>query len=218
MVTAVTVKNGDAHVLAATTLLSKQRGIVIRLEGHDAAHMPAKGQTVTLLYAGGERVLRLRTVVQETIEELKLLLEPIEEVTEGERREFLRAEAEVQVYADVVAPGYDLPGSAPDPGGSGWSEETVDLSGSGVKFLWDGECKKGDNLFVRMILPSPGGPVVNALGDVVRARPHESKRLEVSVHFTQVEEIDRDLMINCVFRKYYQQLGSALGAAIDLDD
>ncbi len=219
MVTAVTVKKGDAHVLSGITLLAKQRGIIVRFEPHEADHIPDKGQTVTLLYAGGERVLRLRTVVAEIIEGLKLLLEPVAEVTEGERREFLRAEATVQLYCDVVSEEYELPGSAPDEGAQGWVEQIVDLSGSGVKFLWSGLCKKGDTLFIRMVLPSPNNPTVNTLGHVVRAKHHaETGRLDVAVHFDRVEERDRDLMINCVFRKYYEQLGSALGTAIDLDD
>lgn len=220
MVTAVAVKDGNPHVLAGTTVVSKPRGIVIRFEPHDSEHVPSRGQTVTLLYGGGERVLRLRTVVAEIIGGLKLLLEPVAEVTEGERREFLRAQAEVKLYARVVGPDFRLPGEdesalEPDPG---FEDLVVDLSGSGVKFLWDKLCRSGDLMLIRLVLPTPEDQIVNAVAEVVRAvRDADSGKMDVAVHFSSVSEHDRDRMINYVFRRYYEQLGSALTAEVDSD-
>lgn len=216
MITAVTVKDGNAQVLAGTTLLSKPRGIVVRFEAHDTDAVPSKGRTVTLLYGGGVRVLRLRTIVAEVIDGLKLLLEPVSEVTEGERREFLRAESLVKLHAEVVGPDYVLPGETGAPPGPDMTELMADLSGSGVRFLWDSLCAIGDLMFVRLVLSEPQNSVVCAVGEVVRAdRDAESGTIDVAVHFTTIEEQDRDRLINFVFRRYYEQLGSALGAVID---
>ena len=215
MITAVTVRGGEVTVLSGTILVAKPRGVVVRFEIEAPGEAPARSQTVTLLYGGGDRVLRLRTIVSEVIDNTKVLLEPVAPVTEGERREFLRAEAAVQLHAEVVGPDYVLPGeqSAPE---TGWDDQVVDLSGSGVKFLWDSLCQKGDLLFVQLALPTTAGHVVRAIGEVVRAiRDAESGKLDVAVHFSTVHEDDRDRLINYVFRKYYEQLGTNLGAAID---
>ncbi len=210
MVTAVTVRDGDAHVLVGTTILQKAERLVVRFEADDSAHVPTKGQSLTLLYGGDVRVLRLRAKVTEQIEGLKVLLSPQGPVTEGERREFLRAEIPVRMYCEVVGPDHVLPGeeSAPDTSQPGWSDETVDLSGSGVRFFWDSICKAGDLMLVRMQLPLPSNPVVAAIGEVVRAKHDaDSGKLDVATHFTTVAMPDRDRMINCVFRTYYDQLG-----------
>lgn len=214
MVTAVTVREGDVRVLAGTVIVSNPRKLVVRFEATDG--LPSRGQTVTLLYGGGERVLRLRTVVAEVIDQSQALLEPVSPVTEGERREFLRAEAVVRLRAETVGPDYVLPGEPAPPTGPGWENQTVDLSGSGVKFLWDSLCKKGDLMLVQIVLPAPGDPTVRALGEVIRAqRDAESGKLDVAVHFSTVAESDRDRLVDYVFRRYYEQLGSTLGTAFE---
>lgn len=211
MVTTVTVRDGNAHVLKGTTVLAKARGVVVRFDGSEAENMPTKGQTVTLLYSGGARVMRLKCAVTEVIDGLKLLLEPLGAATEGERREFLRTAADVKLYAEVVGPEYRLPGETEPFEVPGWIDLELDLSGSGIKFLWDSLCQGGDLMFVRMVLPTPQAPVVNGIGEVVRAK-HDaaSGKLDVALHFTSMSETDRDLIINYVFRKYYEALG--LGA------
>lgn len=217
MITAVTVKGGNVKVMAGAVVVSKRRGIVVRFEPDAEGDMPERGQTVTLLYGGGDRVLRLRTAVAEIIDGQKWLLEPVAEVTEGERREFLRADAGLRLSAEIVGPGHILPKESP-PGANpdAWTERQVDLSGSGVKFLWDQICRKGDLVYLQMVLPLPAPTVVRAVGEVVRANLDQQRGLiDVAIHFTTVAELDRDLMINFVFRRYYEQLG--LGATADPD-
>lgn len=217
-ITAVTVRDGNAAVLAGRVLVAKERGIVVRFET-DGEPLPPRGNAITLLYGGGDRVLRLRTTIAEVIDGAKLLLEPTGAVTEGERREFLRTDAEIDVRTEAVGPDYVLPGEAsagaPKPD---WERQVADLSGSGVGFLWDGLYRKGDLVFVQMILPTPVPSAVNAIAEVVRAsRDADSGKQRLAVHFTALDERDRDVLINFVFRKYYEQLGSRIGSVIDPD-
>lgn len=210
MVTTVTVRDGDTYALKGTTVLATAHRVVVRCDVSAAERMPVKGQIVTLLYSGA-CVMRLKCAVNEVIEGLKLLLEPLGPATEGERREFLRTSADVKLYAEVVGPDYRLPGETEPFEVPSWTDIELDLSGSGIKFLWNSPCRGGDLMFVRMVLPTPQSSVVNAIGEVVRANPDAaSGKLDVALHFTSMTETDQDLIINYVFRKYYEALG--LGA------
>ncbi|MFT7622067.1 MAG: c-di-GMP-binding flagellar brake protein YcgR, partial [Myxococcota bacterium] len=121
---------------------------------------------------------------------------------------FLRAEIPVALQCEVVGPDYVLPGEPKSIEQPGWNEQMVDLSGSGVRFLWDSLCASGDVALVSMQLPLPNKPTVHAIGEVVRAkRDPESGKLDVAIHFSSVDQTSRDRMINCVFRNYYEQLG-----------
>lgn len=209
MITAVTVRDGNARVLAGTVLVAKPRGIVVVLE----EPMPVKGQVLTMLYGGGDRVLRLRTRVNEIIDGKKALVEPEGAVSEGERREFLRAESMLQVQAQAVGTE-----SQPSPETSTtqarqWERQLVDLSGSGVSFLHADAADKGDLFFVQLLLPAPKETIVSAVGEVVRCKPSDDGRHRIAIHFTTIEEDDRDAAINYVFRKYYEALAHQLHGA-----
>ena len=217
LITAISVKDGNASVTAGRIVVAKERGIVVRFESEDG--LPLRDQALTLLYGSGDRVLRLRTTVAAVIDGTKLLLEPTGPVTEGERREFLRADAAVDIRAEVVGPDYVLPGEPLGrSGNTDWDRQVADVSGSGVSFLWDGLCRKGDLLYVQMGLPVGASPIVNAIGEAVRAgHDPESGKQRVAVHFTALDERDRDLLINFVFRKHYEQLGTRIGSIIEPD-
>ncbi len=217
-ITAVTVRDGNAAVLAGRVLVAKERGIVVRFET-DGEPLPSRGNGITLIFGGGDRVFRLKTSIAEVIDGAKLLLEPLGPVTEGERREFLRSDVEVDIRSEAVGPDYVLPGesSAGEPKPD-WERQIADLSGSGVGFLSDGLYRKGDLVYVQMVLPTQVPSTVNAIAEVVRAfLDVDSGRQRLAVHFTALDERDRDVLINFVFRKHYEQLGSRIGAVIDPD-
>ncbi len=220
-ITAVTVREGRASVLSGRILVAKDRGIVARFDA-DGGGVPERGQIVTLLYAGAERILRLRTRVSEIIDgdgpkgadKFKLLLEPEGVVTEGERREFLRSETPVDIRAERVgADATDVVGRTVS---TPWERQVADLSGSGVSFLSDIPADRGDLLFVQLVLATTASPVVNCIAEVIRAQPEEG-RIRLAVHYRTVDERDRDVLINHVFRRHYEQLGSKLGAAFEPD-
>ena len=221
MLTAVTVQQANVRVLAGTTVAASERCIAVRFEDGDVAAIPVKGEQLTLLYGGGARVLRLRACVTDIIGEQKALLEPQGPVTEGERREFLRAAATVRLWAEVVPEDTEIEEPGPsNADAQKWSETTVDLSGSGVKFTHPTvRVKKNEHLLIHMGLGNPVTSVVSAIGAVVRARPSKSSegQLDIALHFTTVPELSRDRMINCVFRMYYKQLGNQFGTVIEPD-
>jgi len=202
-ITAISVTDGNVRVCTATTLLVKAHRIVIKISERDAEWQPDRGHMVTLLYdIGEERILRLKNVVTDVVDRQKWLLQPTAQVAEGERREFLRATAESGVYAEIVSDGFELPVHGGDP--TALPSQSVDLSGSGVSFDWEGRCKKEDMMFVELGL---GGASVRALGRVVRAKPIKGTHsMRVAVHFTEVAEGERDVLINAVFRHYYEKM------------
>lgn len=202
-ITAIIVAEGNVRVCTATTLLVKAHRIVIKIAKKDSEFQPDRGQMVTLLYdLGEERILRLKNVVTDVVDGQKWLLQPTAQVAEGERREFLRATAEAGIYAEVVNDRFELPSHAGDP--SALPSQSVDLSGSGVSFDWEGRCKKDEMMFVELGL---GEASVRALGRVVRAKAIKgSQSLRVAVHFTEVAEGERDVLINAVFRHYYEKM------------
>ncbi len=222
MVTAVVVHDGNVKVIAGRVLVAKRRGVVVNfdLDGEPGGKTSApaeRGQTVTLLYGGGERVLRVRTVVAELIDGRKLLLEPTGPVTEGERREFLRAELQLRISAAQLRDG-----AVPATVSAGLAQrvgerplQTVDLSGSGAKFIWDGPIDRNSQVALAIALPSPVGAVVTGVADVVRAEPLEGGHVDLAVHFVDLGEAARDDLINAVFHKYYEALGARMGAAME---
>jgi hypothetical protein len=209
MVTAVTVRDGNARVLAGSVVVSKPRGIVVEFE----KPLPEKGQILTLLYGGSERVLRLRTRTVEIISDTKVLVEPEGDVTEGERREFLRASSELPTSVATTTADGALPGPVSVEEAGAWTAEMLDLSGSGVSFPYDSVADKGDHFSVQAVIDEPVPHVVSATGVVVRCLPEEDGRHRVAIHFTEISENDRDVLINYVFRRYYEALAERLHGA-----
>ena len=214
-ITVVSINKGNVSVGVATIVLSKVNRIVIRLED-DEHGTPVKGQSFTLLYdRGGERILRLKTTITDVIQGGKCFLEPTGPVSEGERREFLRAQITGRSYLEKVEDDYELIEEHDSVDSSRWYEQEMDLSGSGVKLDWDGSCKKGDRLRVTMVFEG-NQSLVTAVGKVVRARPSKGGNglLDVAVHFVELSESGRDRLNNVVFKHFYQQVGSRFGTTL----
>ena len=217
-ITVLGINKGNVSVGVATIVLSKASRIVIHLED-DEHGTPVKGQSFTLLYdRGGEHILRLKTKITDVIQGGKCFLEPTGPVSEGERREFLRAQVTGRSYLERVEDDYELIEEHGSVDSSRWYEQEMDLSGSGVKLEWDGSCKKGDRLRVSMVFEGNQLPVT-AVGEVVRARPGkgEKRLLDVAVHFVELSESGRDRLNNVVFKYFYQQVGSRFGTTLVQD-
>ena len=206
MVTAITVRDGNARVLAGTIVVAKPRGIVVTFE----TPMPERGQVLTLLYGSGERVLRLRTRVVEVIGDVKVLVEPEGGVTEGERREFLRASRDLPALVKPSNASAKLPSSPPLSESKSWPVQSLDLSGSGVSFTNSELADKGEFFEIHAVLDEPEPRMFSAIGEVVRCLPSEGDTHSVAIHFTTISEDDRDAVINYVFRRYYASLAEAL--------
>lgn len=209
MVTAVTVKEGNARVLAGTVVVAKPRGIVVNFE----PPLPDRGQVLTLLYGGAERVLRLRTRVVEVIGSSKVLVEPEGPVTEGERREFLRTLSTRPTTAARAKAGSQPPSPADLATAEAWPAQELDLSGSGVSFTFNDVADMGETFSFSTVIDEPTPQVVSAVGDVVRCLPNDDGTHQVAIHFTAISESDRDVVINYVFRRYYEALAERLHGA-----
>jgi c-di-GMP-binding flagellar brake protein YcgR len=77
--------------------------------------------------------------------------------------------------------------------------ETLDLSGSGTMALFDEEIQEGKQLQISLDLPSPQSSV-SCLGHVVRARRVRRGRWQISLHFDNIANKLRDIIIsNCLY-------------------
>ena len=219
LVTTITVIGGEARIFSGHVVVAKPRGIVVRMDVADGDPTPARGQKTTLLYGGVERVLHLKTQVTEVIDRRTWLCMPLGEPVEGERRDFLRAEASAHMIAEVVPAGAGLTGERPGaPVWQTWPEKSIDLSGSGARWLWDQPCAMDDRVRILCVIPTREPAMIEAVGAVVRAKDiGDDGILDVAIHFDRIGEADRERLVNFVFRRHYEQLGARLGTVIDLD-
>jgi hypothetical protein len=213
--TVVLVRDGNVHVLTAVVIVAKPRSIALAFQLEDDKPRPARGDLLTLAYSNDVYVLRLRAEVVEVIGDKKALVRPLGEVSRGERREFIRAAANVRINAHTVASDYELiEGDVAQSEWRVWDEQEVNLSGSGIRFVTKEACKKGQFMHVQLVLlPLPAKPVVQLLGEVVRARSNDGNSYDVALNFASVQENCRDQLINCVFRCSYDQLSHQISAA-----
>jgi hypothetical protein len=96
-------------------------------------------------------------------------------------------------------------------GDEAYTRRCVDLeiSGSGLKFLSDVPLKEGAYVEFKVILPVSPHPKVTALCQVVRAENHrvgQNPLWGIAMKFLTINEEDRDLLINYIFRKEREQI------------
>ena len=87
--------------------------------------------------------------------------------------------------------------------------ETLDLSGSGALTLFAEEIQEGKHIQITLDLPSPQASV-SCLGHVVRTRRVRRGRWQISLHFDNIANKLRDIIIsNCLYEQR-KQLGKGL--------
>ena len=87
---------------------------------------------------------------------------------------------------------------------------SVNLSGSGVRFLSPHPLVMGERLELRIALPFAPFPKISTLCEVVRVDgpSAEKKEWQIALRFLVVNEFDRDFLINYVFTKEREKLRS----------
>ena len=128
LVTMVTVRDGHIFVASSTVLVSKANSVALSIDTSIAAPPEfARGQDVTLLYASGDRVMRLKTTIQETIAEDRITLRPAGEPREGDRRDYRRADVRAGIYVTPSGTDVSIPGggAAGAPGGGAAAPDPV---------------------------------------------------------------------------------------------
>jgi len=132
----------------------------------------------------------------------------------GERREFIRAEMVLTLFARKLAT-RDLEEAAalaqaspPGADDARWKPLLVDLSGSGIRLRLDEPAETDDLIEVRLKLDArPKRPLV-LFGRVVRVTRAEGDVLEAALRFEGLTEAQQDALINQAFRVRYEQLGA----------
>lgn len=213
LVTMVYVREGNIYVTSARVLVCKDKSLALQVDT-SLAEPPEFGraQPLTLLYVRGDRVLRLKAVVRETIDAERLTIEPVGDVKEGDRRDFRRADVTASVYVGV-AEGTDIDAARArqletDIDEQDFGERTLNLSGSGVQFASDIVYDSGTLLDIRLLLPLPTPARVSVIAEVVRMLGEVGDQ-SVAARFAEVSEADQDLIVYTVFSRYFEDEGLA---------
>lgn len=217
VVTVIVVRNLQAAVLGATVQDGRQDRFTLRVEEADrlTASPVAVGGRIKLLYGSGPMVWRLAGTIQEiTAEAGVLVVHCPEPPRPGERREFIRAEMVLTVFArpaahtdvdEALAGMAALELADDDPR---WKVQLVDLSGSGIRVRMDEVVRPDELVEVRLRLQAKPARHLDLLGRVVRTTPVDGGGYEVALHFESLTETQQDALINQAFRVRYEQLGA----------
>jgi len=213
LVTMVTVRDGHIFVASSTVLVSKSNSVALSIDTSIATPPEfSRGQDVTLLYASGDRVMRLKATIQETVAADRITLRPAGAPREGDRRDYRRADVRAGVYA-VACDSSDLAEAraaqvGTDVDASQFAECDINLSGSGVQLPSTIDWASETLLDLRMKLPLPGDDVIRVLGRVVRTFPGDAEgHYTVAVRFAEIAESDQDRVVYTVFSRYFQSEG-----------
>lgn len=213
-VTIVSVREGHISVLPARVLVTRPHKLALSLDAPSAeAQRWTDGQALTLLYTHGEHIMRLRAELRERVSDDRLMVEPIGEAKEGDRRDFRRADVDARIrvrkcatrdtalareaqLAEVVAD------DSPD-----FERQTVNLSGSGVSFETAEPFTNEDLVDIRIALEMRPRRVVSMIARIVRLIPREGARTIVAVRFAELSEADQDAVIYSVFAAHFATVG-----------
>lgn len=98
----------------------------------------------------------------------------------------------------------------------GFTNQWVNISGSGIRFVVSESLAEGDHLAVSLHLPDGGGVPVRFLGLVTRTQPphgHGARGgIEVGVHYRHIEEDDRDRIVRYIFSRQREAIRSGAEA------
>ena len=87
----------------------------------------------------------------------------------------------------------------------------VNISGAGIRFLSDEPLDAGERVELRIALPTSPFTRLSTLCEVVRAeRPAEDEGTgwQIALKFTVINEYDRDVLINYIFKKEREKMRS----------
>ena len=149
--------------------------------------------------SNGSGPLVLTAKIEEVIGDgsLELTAKDISDPTK--LREYFR----VALSAPVILSSSREAGEGPD---EQWSlqGETLDLSGSGLLAVFDGECQERNQIKITLEFSSPPS-CISCLGHIVHARRVRKGRWQIALHFDDITAKQRDIIIsNCLFEQRRQ--------------
>ena len=214
LVTLVSVRDGDIYVTSANVLVQGERSLALDLDT-SLADPPAfaRDQGITLLYARGDRIMRLKTAVSETVTPSRITVHPIDEAKEGDRRDYRRADVKARV-SWLACEGDDVGAERARQADrtvelEEYEEQNVNLSGSGIQITSPVAYEPGTLLDLRVVLPLPGAKPIVVLGEIVRPIPEPEGGFRLAIRFAEIAEIDQDRVVYTVFSSYFQSHGLA---------
>jgi|GEM_PF-1418191 len=212
-VTIVSVQDGQISVLPAKVLVARPQKLVLELEAPTLETQRwSNEQVFTILYSRDDLILRLRAQLTERVDESRLAVIPLGPAREGDRRDFRRADLDVQLYARVfdtkdagVAREAQL-AEAVEVDHPGFRLCSVNISGSGISFSMPGPVENDSIIDVRLVMPSQTGRVISFIGTPVRVGPEDSQgERHVALRFCQFSEAHQDAIIYAVFSHCFAQ-------------
>ena len=73
-------------------------------------------------------------------------------------------------------------------------------------------------MIIALALEETNDTTLVATGNVVRAKPTDAPGiLDVALAFPALDESTLDLLVNQVFRRYYQDLGTKIGHPVEME-
>jgi c-di-GMP-binding flagellar brake protein YcgR len=214
----VSVRDGNIYVTSANALVVKESTIALRIDTSlNAPPDFQRAQPVTILYTGDDRVLRLKAVVRERIDDVRLTVEPVGDVKEGDRRDYRRVDMDVQLHVSDVATMEAAERSehlASGPTGT-LEKHAVNISGSGVQWTGSHQWAHDQLVLIEMGLGGDGDDVIRAIGQVVRSIEVDDGH-QTAVRFVEISESAQDKIVHAVFACFFQS--GAAKEFVDLDD
>lgn len=214
-VTIVSVRDGNISVLPARVLVVRPHKVALSLDTPSAeAQRWQDGQALTLLFTHGEHIMRLRAELRERVADDRVMVEPIGEAKEGDRRDFRRADVDARLRVKkcasrdtALAREEQLATPVADDSPE-FERQTINLSGSGVSFESDTRFDQEDLLDIRVSLDLRPRRVVTMIGRIVRVFDlAERPRPVVAVRFAELSEADQDAVIYAVFAAHFATVG-----------
>jgi len=220
LVTVVAVVGGEPIVTYGKVLVSKSALVATTVNLAPEVFLKLGDAPVTILYGDEDYSYSWRGQVAECVKPDRIVVHTVGEPRVGERREFIRADMEMAVRveeapASVAAPEDRLEwitGKPADPSVFDFSTVTMDLSGSGARFPYALNVKKGSYACVSLSLPEGREPaLIHLASRIVRCRPQpgEGAIAELAVEFEDVSIEQRELLNFLVFEARAKQLGMA---------
>jgi c-di-GMP-binding flagellar brake protein YcgR len=166
--------------------------------------------------------MRLRAELRERVADDRVMVEPIGEAKEGDRRDFRRADVDARIRVrkcasrdTALAREEQLSTVVPDDSPE-FESQLINLSGSGVGFESRESFTTEDLLDIRIGLELRPRRVVSMIGRIVRIIDRGEKGPPiVAVRFAELSESDQDTIIYSVFAAHFATVG--LGDDEDFD-
>jgi hypothetical protein len=155
-------------------------------------------------YELGEKVCSFSAAVKKISEECCVELELIETVTHKQKRNFFRADVNLQVKLRQMRQRAQRAQRAKPA--SIKTGELINISGGGILGLFGERIEEGRQISIELTLPGKPGNVVSCGGYVVRANSRNDGEYEVAIHFDDIDQTTRDKIISFCYAEERKQL------------